>query len=77
MAVVIPNLMLALAYQMNFFPIFKGMKDSRDDKMKRASISGIVACSFFYLIVGNMGYCLYGTHVKGNFLLSLDKSQIN
>ena len=24
MAVVIPNLMLALAYQMNFFPIFKG-----------------------------------------------------
>lgn len=24
MAIVIPNMMLALAYQMNFFPIFKG-----------------------------------------------------
>lgn len=24
MATVIPNMMLALAYQMNFFPIFKG-----------------------------------------------------
>ena len=25
MVAVIPNLMLALAYQMNFFPIFKGI----------------------------------------------------
>lgn len=25
MVIVIPNLMLALAYQMNFFPIFKGI----------------------------------------------------
>lgn len=24
MAIVIPNMMLSLAYQMNFFPIFKG-----------------------------------------------------
>lgn len=25
MAIVIPNMMLSLAYQMNFFPIFKGL----------------------------------------------------
>jgi hypothetical protein len=37
MVIVIPNMMLALAYSMNFFPIFKGnssnnsgMKDARD-----------------------------------------------
>lgn len=74
-AAVIPNLMLALAYQMNFFPIFKGMKDSRDEKMAKASISGVLGCAFFYLLVGNIGYCLFGNHLQGNFLLSFKRSE--
>ena len=77
MAAVIPNLMLALAYQMNFFPIFKGMKDSRDEKMAKASISGVLGCAFFYVLVGNIGYCLYGNHVQGNFLLSFKRGDIS
>lgn len=37
MAVVIPNMMLALAYAMNFFPIFKGIsiKLFRNERCKR------------------------------------------
>lgn len=84
MAIVIPNMMLALAYQMNFFPIFKGkfqiylgMKDARDEKMAKASLSGVCACSIFYILVGNMGYCLFGKNIGGNFLLSFHRGSIN
>ncbi len=52
--------MLALAYQMNFFPIYKGMKNSCDDKMAKASLVGIGTCGFCYLLVGILGYSLYG-----------------
>lgn len=70
MGSVIPNIMLALSYQMNFFAIFKGMKESRDSKMKKASLAGLLGCSFFYVIVGNMGACRYGRSTNGNFLLN-------
>ena len=83
-ASVLPNLMLAFGYHMNFFPIFKGeldiyagLKDSRDEKMTKASIFGILGCAFFYFLVGNIGYCLYGRSVKGNFLLAFKKGSIN
>jgi hypothetical protein len=67
MTIVIPNMMLALAFQVNFFPIFKGkliinlgMKNSNDSKMSAASFLGILSCAIFYIIVGNIGYCLFG-----------------
>ena len=77
MAIVVPNFMLSLGYQMNFFPIFKGMKDARDEKMKKASITGVLACSIFYLLVGNMGYCLFGNDLKGNFLMAFERQKYN
>ena len=45
--------------------------------MTKASITGVLGCAFFYLLVGNIGYCLYGTHVKGNFLLSFQRGDIS
>ncbi len=84
MIIVIPNMMLALAYSMNFFPIYKGtlvnnigMKDARDEKMAKASLTGVCACSVFYILVGNMGYCLFGNNVQGNFLVSFGRRDIN
>lgn len=84
MGIVIPNMMLALAYQMNFFPIYKGifptylgMKDARDEKMAKASLTGVCACAIFYILVGNMGYCLFGNNLRGNFLLAFDKYNTN
>ena len=41
--------------------------------MKKASIAGILACSFFYLLVGNMGACVYGRSARGNFLLNFTR----
>lgn len=36
------------------------MKNASDNKMTRAALTGIIACSIFYVLVGNMGYCLFG-----------------
>ena len=36
------------------------MKNSNDQKMKYASISGLVACSLCYIFTGLMGACMYG-----------------
>ena len=46
------------------------MKDARDEKMSKATLTGVVACSFLYLLVGNMGYCLFGNNLQGNLLLA-------
>jgi amino acid permease len=45
--------------------------------MSKASLTGICACSVFYLLVGNMGYCLFGNNLKGNFLVSFSRGDIN
>ena len=54
----IPNLILALSYQMNFFPVYKGMRDASDKKMALAALVGTLICSASYLIVGIFGYHL-------------------
>ena len=66
---------------MNFFPVFKGMRNASDKKMGLASLAGILVCSCSYLLVGIMGYHLVHTinskgqpapyEVKANFLESL------
>lgn len=66
--------MLAFAFQMNFFPIFKGMKDASDTKMSRASFTGLFGCFLFYILVAFCGYALYGyDEIQANFLLALKK----
>lgn len=56
----VPNLLLAICYQMNFFPIFKGMKNVNDKKMSLATLIGISFCVFSYLLVGILGYYYVG-----------------
>lgn len=53
------------------------MKESRDEKMAKASISGVCACSIFYILVGNMGYCLFGKNLGANFLLSFSRENVS
>ena len=36
-AATVPNIFLALSFQMNFFPIYKGMREATDKKMKMAT----------------------------------------
>ena len=59
-AAAVPNILLALAYQMNFFPIFKGMKNVTDKKISRAAFAGILFCVVSYALVGVLGYYYVG-----------------
>lgn len=45
--------------------------------MAKASLTGVAACSIFYILVGNMGYCLFGNHLEGNFLLAFSRQDTN
>lgn len=53
------------------------MKDAKDSKMRDASIVGVGACSIFYILVGYLGYCLFGNNLKGNFLMAFDRKDTN
>ena len=39
--------------------------------MSRASLVGLCTVAFFYILVGNLGYAMYGKDVQTNFLLNL------
>lgn len=74
---VFPNIMFALIYQMNFFSIFKGLKNSTDKRMNKASSIGVGFSIIIYILIGLMGYCLFGhddKYVNASFLLELDKN---
>ena len=57
----IPNLLLALSFHMNFFPVYKGMRNANDKKMSQATMTGIAVCSISYLLIGILGYHLVYT----------------
>ena len=57
---VMPNLILAYSFQMNYFPVYKGLKDSTDSKMNWASAVGTIGCGVSYVLVGFVGYSLAG-----------------
>lgn len=73
-ASVVPNVLLALTFQANFFPIYKGMKDGNDQRITSASLTAIVSCAAIYLITSVYTYMLYGQDLQANFLLSINKS---
>ena len=73
----VPNLMLALSYQVNMFPIYKGMKNVTDRKYLLSSMTGIAFCVFSYLLVGILGYDYAGSNIQANFLNSLSYDKID
>ena len=84
-ATVIPNIMLALSFQMNFFPIFKGihfmiiqgLKNSNDAKMEKACLVALCSVGLCYILVGMIGSAMYGPEVETNFLLNLRIDDLN
>ena len=67
-AAVIPNLILAISYQMNFFPIYKGMKNANDKKFTLSTLSAVLSVTTAYILVGILGYNLVGGNLSANFL---------
>lgn len=75
-AAAVPNILLALSYQMNFFPIYKGMRDVTDSKISKASLVGSLFCTLSYLLIGILGYQYIGSGIDANFLQSLEYSKL-
>ena len=67
-ASVIPNILFALSYQMNFFPAYKGMKNTTDKKYFAANFSAVLFVILSYALIGTLGYNLVGDKVSANFL---------
>jgi len=67
-----PNIILAYAFQMNFFPVYKGLKNSSDRKMNIVSLISTLVLGISFVIVGFLGYALTGRDAKANFLNSID-----
>lgn len=67
-AAAVPNLLLSVGFQLNFFPVFKGMKKVSDSRMSNACICAISFCIASYLLVGIFGYDYVGEGVHANFL---------
>jgi amino acid permease len=75
-AAAVPNMMLSLSYQVNIFPLYKGMRNVTDKKYGLASLVGLAFCVFSYLLVGILGYAYAGSAIEANFLRSLLYSKI-
>lgn len=63
----LPTVILASDWQFNMFSIYKGMSDSSDYKMKKASIYGNTAGFFLFSAVGILGFATYGKNVIIHF----------
>ena len=71
------NLVFAFNFQFNFFPIYKGMQDVTDSRMKMACLSGLIGCAVPYLTVGFIGFSMVGIGANANFLESIAYSETN
>lgn len=58
----IPNFIFSLTFQANFFPIFKGLEESCDQRMKKVVSLGVWTTISFYLLLGFLGFSI--THKK-------------
>jgi len=68
---VIPNVLLSLTFQANFFSIYKGMKNSNDQRITSATLTALICSGSIYLVVCMCAYVLYGSDLNPNFLLSI------
>ena len=76
-AAAVPNILLSITFQNNFFPLFKGIKQANDKKMMQASFVGVFSSAATYLAIGIMGYNYVGEGVEPNFLESFNYNEIS
>jgi amino acid permease len=59
-AAAVPNIFFSITYQSYFFPLFKGMKGSTDNRMTQVAFSGVLFCATSYILIGILGYNYIG-----------------
>ena len=70
---VIPSVFLAFLFQFNVFPIYLSLKEKNLDSMMKATKIGVGYSLFIFLIVGIIGFLLYGLNMNETLLNSLSE----
>ena len=69
----IPSVFLAFLFQFNVFPIYSSLKEKNLDSMMKASKIGVEYSLFIFLVVGIVGFLLYGLNMNETLLNSLSE----
>ena len=69
----IPSVFLAFLFQFNVFPIYSSLKEKNLDSMMKASKIGVGYSLSNFLVVGVIGFLLYGLNMNETLLNSLSE----
>ena len=69
----IPSVFLAFLFQFNVFPIYLSLKEKNLDSMMKATKIGVGYSLFIFLIVGIIGFLLYGLNMNETLLECLSQ----
>ena len=71
-----PTVFVAFLFQFNVFPIYYSMKHRNMQTMIRASIIGVIYSLIIFLVVGVLGFLLYGLNIDDTILDNLSDDMI-
>ena len=71
-----PTVFVAFLFQFNVFPIYYSMKNRNMQSMIRASIIGVIYSLIIFLVVGILGFLLYGLNIDDTILDNLSDDMI-
>jgi len=69
-----PDLFIAYAFHYNVFPIYDSLKEKNNRSMMKASILGTTMSCGVFLVVGFIGYIIYGNEIEGTIIGNLSDS---
>jgi len=67
---------MAFGFQYNFFPVVNVLNYPTNKRLMKASFLGLTFPLVFYFLVSFLGYSVYKTNTKANFLLSFTADDI-
>ena len=73
---VIPTVFLAFLFQFNVFPIYLSLKHRNIDSMMKATKYGVIYSLIIFLIVGIVGFLIYGLNMEETILNSLSDDML-
>lgn len=68
---------LAYNFHFNLFPIYDSLANPSDKKMFKCAVISETITTIIYITSGIVGYLSYGICTNGNFLKSINYSDIN
>ena len=71
-----PTVFLAFTFQFNVFPIYFSLKNRNRNEMIKATRIGVEFCFLIFLIIGIVGFSMYGLRMDNTILKELNNDMI-